>query len=202
MGGTLPPVKSVTRLRRVVDRDLIKATELFAELDDDALDRVLAAAKTLELRRGDVLFEEGAEPDHLYVVEDGRVALASKSDDGRESVFALMERGDLFGEMPLLDGLGRSAEARALEPSTVVEIPYAPVRAAFEERPELLWGVVRAAVRCGSATWTPPSPTPCSSTSPAAPPSACSTWPTARTSSSSRSPRRSWPAWSARPASG
>jgi CRP/FNR family transcriptional regulator, cyclic AMP receptor protein len=135
-------VKSVTSLGAVVDRDLIKATEMFAELDDDVLDRVLAEAKTLELRRGDVLFEEGAEPAHLYVVDDGRIALASKSDDGRESVFALMERGMLFGEMPLLDGLGRSAEARALEPSTVIEIPYAPVRAAFEERPELLWGVV------------------------------------------------------------
>ena len=52
----------------VVDRDLISTTEMFAELDDEALDRVLAEAKTLELRRGDVLFEEGAEPDNLYVV--------------------------------------------------------------------------------------------------------------------------------------
>ena len=136
-------MKSVTRLAPVVDRDLIKATELFAELDDPVLDRVLASARTLDLKRGDVLFAEGADPDHLYVVDDGRIALASKSDDGRESVFALMERGDLFGEMPLLDGLGRSAEARALEPSTVVEIPYDPVRQVFEERPDLLWGVVR-----------------------------------------------------------
>ena len=136
-------MKSVTRLAAVVDRDLIQATELFAGLDDDVLDRVLAAASTLELKRGDVLFAEGAEPDHLYVVDDGRIALASKSDDGRESVFALMERGDLFGEMGMLDGLPRSAEGRALEPSTVVEIPYGPVRAVFEERPDLLWGVVR-----------------------------------------------------------
>lgn len=126
----------------MVDRDLIRATELFAKLDDAALDRVVSAVVPRNLRRGDVLFTEGADPEHLYVVEDGRIAIASKSDDGRESVFALMERGDLFGEMPLLDGLGRSAEARALEPSQVMEIPYAPVRTLFEERPELLWGVV------------------------------------------------------------
>ena len=125
-----------------MDRDLIRATELFAKLDDAALDRVVAAVVPRNLRRGDVLFTEGADPEHLYVVEDGRIAIASKSDDGRESVFALMERGDLFGEMPLLDGLGRSAEARALEPSQVMEIPYGPVRTLFEERPELLWGVV------------------------------------------------------------
>jgi CRP-like cAMP-binding protein len=126
----------------VVDRDLIRATELFAELDEADLDKVVSAAVRRDLSRGDVIFTEGAEAEHLYLVEDGRIAMASKSDDGRESVFALMERGELFGEMPLLDGLGRSAEARALEPSQVVEIPYAPVRAVFEDKPELLWGVV------------------------------------------------------------
>jgi CRP/FNR family cyclic AMP-dependent transcriptional regulator len=135
-------VKTVTRLTDVVDRDLIRGTELFAQLDDAALDRVAAAVVHRELRRGDVIFAEGAPSEHLYVVEDGRIAMASRSDDGRESVFALMERGDLFGEMPLLDGLGRSAEARALEPSEVMEIPYVPVREVFERQPELLWGVV------------------------------------------------------------
>ena len=126
----------------MTDISLLRATELFAELDDDALGQVAAASRSRDLRRGDVIFTEGAPPDALYVVEEGRIAIASKSDDGRESVFALMERGELFGEMGLLDGLGRSAEARALEPSQIVEIPYGPVRAAFEARPELLWGVV------------------------------------------------------------
>jgi CRP-like cAMP-binding protein len=68
--------------------------------------------------------------------------MANKSIDGRESVVALMERGDLFGEMPLFDGLARSAEARVLEPSDVVAIPYAPLRQLYESRPELLWNVV------------------------------------------------------------
>ena len=126
----------------MVDRALILGTELFAELDEADLDRVVASIRPLQLRRGDVIITEGAEPEHLYVVEEGRIAITSKSDDGRESVFALMERGDLFGEMGLLDGLGRSAEARALEPSQVMEIPFPPVRAVFEARPELLWGVV------------------------------------------------------------
>jgi CRP-like cAMP-binding protein len=124
------------------DIELLRGTELFAELDDASLERVAAASTSRSLRRGDVVFEEGAASQHLYVVEDGRIAIASKSIDGRESVFALMEPGELFGEMGLLDGLGRSAEARALEPSRVIEVPYEPVRAVFEAKPELLWGVV------------------------------------------------------------
>ena len=126
----------------MIDIELLRGTELFAELTDEALARVMANAVSRELRRGDVVFEEGSHPESLYVVEDGRIAIASKSIDGRESVFALMERGELFGEMGLLDGLVRSAEARALEPSQITEIPYQPVRSVFEENPALLWGVV------------------------------------------------------------
>ena len=76
------------------------------------------------------------------MVDDGRIAMTQRSIDGRESVIALMERGDLFGEMPLFDGLGRSTEARALEPSTVTIIGYEPVRSLYESRPQLLWSVV------------------------------------------------------------
>ncbi len=125
----------------MIDIELLRGTELFAELSDDALVRISTAATSRSLHRGDVVFKEGAQPEHLYVVEDGRIAIASKSIDGRESVFALMERGELFGEMGMLAGLGRSAEARALETSRIAEIPYGPVRAVFDEDPSLLWGL-------------------------------------------------------------
>jgi len=122
--------------------DLLTRVDLFATMLPDELASVSAAAEHRALRRGDVLFEEGAEPDELFVVVSGRIALANKSIDGRESVVALMEAGDVFGEMPLFDGLGRSTEARALEPSEVIAIPYAPVLAVYEARPNLLWSVV------------------------------------------------------------
>jgi CRP-like cAMP-binding protein len=122
--------------------ELLARVDFFAELEPDELARVSDAAEHRGLRRGDVLFREGDEPDELFVVVSGRIALANKSVDGRESMVALMEAGDVFGEMPLLDGLGRSTEARALEPSEVIAIPYAPVQAVYEARPALLWGVV------------------------------------------------------------
>ena len=122
---------------------LLRATLLFAEIDEESLQRIAADASERALRRGDVLFGEGDEPDTLYVVTHGRVAIANKSIDGRESVVALMEPGDLFGEMGLFDGLGRSAEARALEPSTVIEISYEPVTELYRDRPQELWNVVK-----------------------------------------------------------
>jgi len=117
-------------------------TILFAGLDDDAMAKVVEAGRDLEMRRGDVLFREGDDPDELFVVLSGRIAIANKSIDGRESMVALMEEGDLFGEMGLFDGRGRSAEARALETSVVTAVPYGPVRNLYQDDPALLWRVV------------------------------------------------------------
>jgi CRP-like cAMP-binding protein len=126
----------------VQDLELLRGVELFGAFNDDELDALGRTSRTLELRRGDVLFREGDDAHELYVVVDGRMAMSNRSFDGRESVVSLMERGDPFGEMPLFDGLGRSAEARALEVSTVIEIPYDPIRDAYEARPALLWSAV------------------------------------------------------------
>ena len=124
------------------DTTLMSETILFAGLDDDALAKVVEAGRDLEMRRGDVLFREGDDPDELFVVVSGRIAIANKSIDGRESMVALMEEGDLFGEMGLFDGRGRSAEARALETSVVTAVPYGPVRNLYQDDPALLWRVV------------------------------------------------------------
>ena len=124
------------------DTTLLSETILFAGLGDDALAKVVEAGQDLELRRGDVLFREGEDPDELFVVVSGRIAIANKSIDGRESMVALMEEGDLFGEMGLFDGRGRSAEARALETSVVTAVPYGPVRNLYQDDPALLWRVV------------------------------------------------------------
>jgi CRP-like cAMP-binding protein len=58
-----------------------------------------------------------------------------------------MESGDLFGEMGLFDGGGRSAEARALETSLVYVIPYSPIQQLFRDHPTLLWRVVEMLAR-------------------------------------------------------
>jgi len=123
--------------------DLLKGIELFDQFDDDDFRQLADAAESVELIRSDVVFTEGAEADSCYIVSDGRVAISNKSIDGRESMFAIMERGDLFGEMGLFDGLGRSAEARSLEPSSIIQIPYDVLRGVWETKPELLWSVVR-----------------------------------------------------------
>jgi CRP-like cAMP-binding protein len=130
-----------------MDAALLAGVELFRVLPPEVRDRVVADASPRSLKRGDVLFRTGDEASELFVVERGRLAMTNRSPDGRESVVALMERGDVFGEFPLFDGGGRSTDGRALEPSRVWAVPYASLRAVLEEQPSLLWGVVELLTR-------------------------------------------------------
>jgi len=124
--------------------EILAQTDFFAGAHPDALAAVAAAGQEIHLIRGDVLFNEGDPSSALYLVLRGRVAIALANPiDRRESVFALMEAGDLFGEMGMLDDGPRSALARALEPTSVLTIPYEQILQMFNENPKLLWNVTR-----------------------------------------------------------
>jgi len=125
----------------MVDRALLTGTALFGSLPAELVDTVAAASASRRLDRNDVLFRAGDAASEMFVLQEGRVAIANRSADGKESVMALMEPGDLFGEMGLFDGQ-RSTDARALEASLVVAVPYDAVRGVLDEQPALLWGVV------------------------------------------------------------
>ena len=128
--------------------DLLALTEFFAEAPQPVLASIAAAGHEQHLIRGDVLFHEGDIADSLYLVLRGRIAIAIANPiDHRETVVALMDAGDLFGEMSMLDDLPRSAMARALEPSTVFAIPFEPAVKVFRSDPALLWGVTRLLAR-------------------------------------------------------
>jgi CRP/FNR family cyclic AMP-dependent transcriptional regulator len=126
----------------VEDIELLGRSELFSAFSDTVLEQIRTSMKSTDCDRGFVIFNEGDTADELFVVKSGRVAIGRRSLDGRESLVALMEPGDLFGEMPLFDDGDRSASARALERSVVLRIPYQPVRQALDDDPQLLWNVV------------------------------------------------------------
>lgn len=126
----------------MIDVTFLSSMDLFSGVQQELLKPIVEQSSVQSLQRGDMLFSEGDEANDLYIVLEGRVAIANRSFDGRESVVALMESGDLFGEMPLFRPDGRSADARVLENSSVVVIPYVPVKSLYEEHPEMLWKIV------------------------------------------------------------
>jgi CRP/FNR family transcriptional regulator, cyclic AMP receptor protein len=137
----LQPARAGTMVAMVTS-EFFAALEFFQVFSPESLERFSAAAHVHSFQRGDVVFNEGDEAEHLYVVKRGRVAIANRSMD-RESLLALMGAGDLFGEMALFDGEGRSALARALEPAEVVSVPFTVMKAELVDDADALWKVIK-----------------------------------------------------------
>lgn len=72
---------------------------------------------------GDVIVKEGAESRVMYVIQSGNVKVVKKSGDS-EAVLAVLNEGDMFGEMSLLDAKPRSATVKALGDARVLAIDH------------------------------------------------------------------------------
>ncbi len=126
-----------------MNQERLDAIELLGALPRPVQDELRRSITTRSYARNQVLFHQGAPSDEMYGVVSGAVAVVSRSTDGREAVVAVLDHGALFGELGLFDGGDRATDVRALEDTTVVVLPYAAMRAVLEERPELLWTIVR-----------------------------------------------------------
>lgn len=131
---------------------VLDQTDLFGALPPELLEELRGRTELRRFKRGDFVCHKGDDADQIYVVFSGRVAIAAKAADGRESVVAVLGPGALFGEMPLFDGGVRSADVRALTTVHLVSVGFEDVRTVLERHPDLLWAVVRILARRLRAT--------------------------------------------------
>ncbi|HUF77431.1 MAG TPA: cyclic nucleotide-binding domain-containing protein [Thermoanaerobaculia bacterium] len=102
--------------------DLASKRKLFAEqrLSSLEINFLSTLSQERKLAPGEILFREGDLGDEMYVLLDGRVMIYKYIQGAGEEALAFLERGDYFGEMALIDGEPRSADARADEGGAVV----------------------------------------------------------------------------------
>jgi CRP-like cAMP-binding protein len=93
---------------------LLRGHPLFGQLGEDLLRKLSACATTRAVPRGTTLFTKGDPGSGLFAVCSGTVKIGVPSADGREAVFNLVQPGEIFGEIALLDGRPRTADAVAM----------------------------------------------------------------------------------------
>ena len=116
----------------------LKRASLFQDLDGEALEALARIARSRSFSDGGVIFRKGDEASGLYVVVRGRVKISAGSRDGREVVLNLLGPGEVFGEVALIDGGERTAEAAACEPVRALVFERAPLIAFLEANPALM----------------------------------------------------------------
>ena len=115
-----------------MDVELLRVLPLFGELDHHDLSQLLRWVREVDFADGDVLFEQGAMPHDLFVIEEGSVEVIR---DGRP--VATLGPGDVVGEMALLKLERRWASVVAIGHLRAVALGADDLAAMSEQMPEL-----------------------------------------------------------------
>jgi len=110
-------------------------------------DDLRLVAQTLEMQeffKGDRIFEINDQGDHLYILVSGKVGISIDPAAAANNYTSILETGDCFGEMNLLDNLPRSATAHVLEDTTVLSLEKTRLKGLMQSYPEISIGMLRS----------------------------------------------------------
>jgi CRP/FNR family transcriptional regulator, cyclic AMP receptor protein len=107
---------------------ILRATTLLGSVSAEDLNAVAAASRLRGFRRGQIVFTRSDPGDTVIVVVSGRVKVTVRSADGGELTLAVIPPGGLLGELGVVDGGPRSADAETLEESQLLLIPREAIR--------------------------------------------------------------------------
>jgi CRP/FNR family transcriptional regulator, cyclic AMP receptor protein len=107
---------------------ILRQTSLLRSVPDDDLKAVAAASRLRSFRRGQIVFTRSDPGDNVIVVVSGRIKVTVRSADGGELTLAVISPGGMLGELGVVDGGPRSADAETLEECQLLLIPREAIR--------------------------------------------------------------------------
>ena len=116
------------------------------------MDEFLSLATVQQFDVDEVIFQKSDPGDSLYAVVSGRVGITTESETGKAILLNMMKSGDVLGEIALLDGKPRTANAVALEQSELLRIDRADFMPFLERHPRL--AIRLMGVLCDRLRWT------------------------------------------------
>jgi CRP/FNR family cyclic AMP-dependent transcriptional regulator len=121
---------------------LLKQVPIFGRLDEASLGSLASHSRRRKFRGGEALFHEG-DPGHtLYVIAEGRVNIQTTTAEGQTVHLAQRTQGEHFGEMALIDGKPRMADAVTAERCDLIMLDRADFVRCIEESPKIALGVM------------------------------------------------------------
>jgi len=99
---------------------MLARVPLFSTLSEEQLDSLVRHLRQRVFRAGEAIFHKDDPGQTLYIIHSGRVKIHNVREDGNETIIAILPTGEFFGELSLLDGKGRSADATAIEPTELL----------------------------------------------------------------------------------
>jgi CRP-like cAMP-binding protein len=131
---------------------MLRKHPIFCDLEPEAFDQLCRYAKHTTLKRGAAIFSKGDPGNSLFAVISGTVKMSISSPDGRSAIFNLIGAGDIFGEIALLDGQARTADATANTNCEIFVIDRREFLPFVRSHPELAMKFIQ--LLCTKLRWT------------------------------------------------
>jgi CRP-like cAMP-binding protein len=123
---------------------LLASHPLFGALDARERSHMLSYAVMKRFAPGDLIFRKGDPGSEMSVIATGRIKICVGAESGKEAVLAILGPGEVLGEMAMLDGKERSADAVALSPSALLCLKRRDFLDAIRRHPEIAIGLLAA----------------------------------------------------------
>ena len=122
--------------------DLLRQVRYFAKLSPEAIDALAAAANRLSYAPGKTVFLEGDPTAGLFVLEEGVVKISRVTVEGREHILHLVEPGDTFNHVSVMDGGPNPATAAAYTAIVAWRIDRSDLQRIALRYPDVVWALV------------------------------------------------------------
>jgi len=119
------------------EEEVVRRAPLFTALDEAAALSLRASMDTVKIAKGSILFKEGDDGEHLYVIIDGKLKLGTSSGDGRENLLSILGPGEMFGELSLFDPGPRTSTAAAVTDAKLLSLSHEKVIPWLKQNPEV-----------------------------------------------------------------
>ena len=126
-----------TKDRSALDeaRRLLAQCSLFRGLTPDERNGLVARAHLRRFEAGETIVLMDSPGEAMMAILEGHVRISVPSPEGKEVVLAILHPGEVFGEIALLDGKGRTADARAMSRCNIAVLDRRDVLSFFERQP-------------------------------------------------------------------
>lgn len=127
-------------------RALLQTIPLFAGFSDVQLEQIARIAVLRQVPRHKTIVFVGAETDCLFVIVTGSAKVLNRDAEGREVILSILEAGECFGEMGLIDGSPRSADVVTNEPCDLLIISKTDFMRVLSENVDLCLNIMKSLV--------------------------------------------------------
>ena len=122
---------------------MLQNVSLFSDLPEDDLQVISSLAATRTYPKNTIIISEGDDSDSLYAILSGKVKVFLSDDDGREIIINILDAGQHFGELALLDDSPRSASVMTIEETKLAVISKSAFEDCLTKNPILALKIIR-----------------------------------------------------------